>query len=90
METDEKKIEGAGDIAPPVGGASELKNQDSVSLGYFTVKEIAQVIGFHQDTVYEWISSKGMPVRRSGLRGRMTVYWPDFIKWWSSVKSLKG
>lgn len=54
--------------------------------GYFSVKEIACMIGFHKDTVYDWIYSKGMPVRRSGPRGRITVYWPEFVRWWSREK----
>ena len=58
---------------------------DSGDNGYYSVKEVADKIGFHKDTVYEWISSKGMPVRRCGLRGRISVYWPDFVKWWAGV-----
>lgn len=54
--------------------------------GYYTVKEIADRIGFHKDTVYEWIYSRGMPVRRSVGRGRITVYWPEFVEWWKESK----
>lgn len=63
---------------------------DSSDTGYYSVKEVADKIGFHKDTVYEWISSKGMPVRRSGIRGRISVYWPDFVKWWASAPSCAG
>ena len=45
---------------------------------FYSVKEISVIIGFHPDTVYEWIQSKGMPVHRSGTRGRIAVYWPEF------------
>lgn len=53
------------------------------AFGYYTVKELANIIGFHPDTVYEWIYKKSLPVRQSGFKGRITVYWPEFIKWWS-------
>lgn len=51
--------------------------------GYYTVKELANIIGFHQDTIYAWVYNKGLPVRQSGYKGRITVHWPEFIKWWS-------
>ena len=50
---------------------------------FYSVKEISVIIGFLPDTVYEWIQSKGMPVHRSGRRGRIAVYWPEFKEWWS-------
>ena len=58
------------------------KYQTSLNLDYFSVKELANKIGFHPDTVYDWITSRNLPVRRAGKRCRITVYWPDFVKWW--------
>lgn len=63
------------------------KDQMSLNIGYYSVKEVARKIGFHPDTVYEWIASRKMPVRRAGMRGRITVYWPDFLKWWQELRN---
>lgn len=65
----------------------QSKYQTTLNLGYYTVKQIADRIGFHPDTVYGWISSRNMPVRRVGKRGRITVYWHDFVKWWSELRN---
>lgn len=81
--TENKETLKSDDSAIPVEQASEIGPQAAGSFGYYSVKELAKIIGFHQDTVYEWIAKKGMPVRRSGFKGRITVYWPEFIKWWS-------
>lgn len=59
-----------------------MANLQSVR-NFYSVKEISVIIGFHPDTVYEWIQSKGMPVHRSGRRGRIAVCWPEFKEWWS-------
>lgn len=63
--------------------------KDAGDTGYYTVKEIADKIGFHKDTVYDWIYSRGLPIRRPFPRGRITIYWPDFIEWWSRL-NLEG
>ena len=44
------------------------KYQTSLNLDYFSVKELANKIGFHPDTVYDWITSRNLPVRRAGKR----------------------
>ena len=76
------------DLSTPVLQTSRIDAFRSKDFGYYSVKEISGIIGFHQDTVYEWIHSKGMPIRRSGKRGRISVYWPDFVKWWSEYSKL--
>lgn len=54
---------------------------------YLTVKEVAKKIGFNPFTVYDWIKTRGMPVRRSCKRGRITIYWPDFLRWWKDMRN---
>lgn len=83
METKKNEIAMYDDSSLPVAIMPEKSFQDAGSFGYYTVKELANIIGFHKDTVYEWIAKKGMPARRSGFKGRITVHWPEFIKWWS-------
>lgn len=83
MVTENNEIQKVDDSALPVELASSGVQQAAGCFGYYSVKELAKIIGFHQDTVYEWIAKKGMPVRRSGFKGRITVHWPEFIKWWS-------
>ncbi|SHL03746.1 excisionase family DNA-binding protein [Fibrobacter sp. UWH4] len=64
------------------------KEQMSLHFDYYSVKEIANKIGFHPDTVYDWIKNRNMPVRRVGRQGRITIYWPDFAKWWSEPNNF--
>lgn len=78
------------DSAIPVMQGIAPGEQRALSFGYYSVKEVAKIIGFHPDTVYDWIASKHMPTRRSGKRGRITVYWPEFVKWWSEFKTGEG
>jgi DNA helicase-2/ATP-dependent DNA helicase PcrA len=47
----------------------------------------ADKIGFNHFTVYDWVHTRGMPVRRSCKRGCMTVYWPDFLRWWKELRN---
>lgn len=54
---------------------------------YLTIKEVADKVGFNPFTVYEWARTRGMPVRRSCKRGRMTIYWPEFLKWWKTLRN---
>jgi excisionase family DNA binding protein len=65
----------------------QSKDQTTLNLGYYSVKEIASKIGFHPDTVYGWIEKRNMPIRRAGKRCRITVYWPEFIKWWQNLRN---
>lgn len=58
-------------------------NKRSDSDNKDTVKEVADKIGFHKDTVYEWIYSRGMPFHRAGRRCRITVDWDEFMSWWT-------
>jgi hypothetical protein len=55
---------------------NKILNKDLITPkpGYFTIKEVADKIGFNHFTVYDWVHTRGMPVRRSCKRGRMTVY----------------
>ena len=62
------------------------KDQTTLNLDYFSVKELANKIGFHADTVYDWIATRGLPVRRAGKRCRITIYWPHFVKWWRETR----
>ena len=78
MATDEMKKT----LSEKISGMSDAHDSDESN--YYAVKELAKKIGFHKDTVYEWIYSKNLPIRRSGFRGRITIYWPDFVKWWSN------
>lgn len=64
--------------------APDVKAQ--MNFGFYSVKEVAKIIGYHPDTVYDWIATKNMPARRCGKRGRFTVYWPEFEKWWSGIQ----
>lgn len=64
------------------------KDQIKLKLDYYSVKELADKIGFHPDTVYGWISERGLPVRRAGKRCRITIYWPDFKDWWRNRYSV--
>lgn len=81
--TDTNGMQNGDDSFMPVELKTIIGQHPSRRFGYYSVKELAEVIGFNQDTVYKWISQKGMPVRRSGFKGRITVHWPEFIKWWS-------
>lgn len=63
------------------------KEQTTLNFGYFSIKELAAKIGFHPDTVYDWIKTRNMPIRRAGKRCRITVYWPEFMKWWSELRN---
>ena len=49
---------------------------------FYTIKELAARIGYDPGTVYEWAATKGMPVRRAGRRGRISVRWAEFDAWW--------
>ncbi|MBO5531680.1 hypothetical protein B7988_02915 [Fibrobacter sp. UWB1] len=68
---------------------NKILNKDLITPkpGYFTIKEVADKIGFNHFTVYDWVHTRGMPVRRSCKRGRMTVYWPDFLRWWKELRN---
>ena len=49
---------------------------------YMNIKGLADRIGFCPDPVYEWIAPRGLPARRNGKRGRITVVWSEFLQWW--------
>ena len=55
----------------------------------YTVKQLADKIGFHDITVYRWISQRGMPVHRAGEKGRIDIDWNEFLEWWKKDKNEK-
>ena len=63
------------------------KDQTTPKSEYLSIKEVARKIGFNYFTVYEWTRTRGLPVRRSCKRGRMTVYWPEFLRWWKELRN---
>lgn len=66
--------------AKPVDGHVEPGDR------FFSVKEVAAMIGFHPMTVYQWINRRGLPIRRSGRSGRISIVWREFQAWWASSK----
>jgi excisionase family DNA binding protein len=46
--------------APPLDGAPVMDDR------WLSVEEIAEHLGVSKDTVYSWVSSKGMPGHRVG------------------------
>lgn len=60
------------------------KNENS-----YTVKELAAKIGFHEMTIYRWISTRGMPIHRAGANGRIDIDWKEFLEWWKKDKNEK-
>lgn len=71
---------------PVAAGAvhGQLTPEDRI----FSVKELAAIIGFHPMTVYKWIDSQGLPVRRSMRSGRISIVWREFNDWWKADRGL--
>lgn len=60
---------------------------ETTSEEMLTIKELAARIGFNYYTVVSWPKTRGMPVRRTPPRGRMSVEWHEFLNWWSSLRN---
>lgn len=74
----------SGNTASAPVTAGNLTPDDRV----FSVKELAAIIGFHPMTVYKWIDSLGLPVRRSMRSGRISIIWREFNEWWKADRGL--
>lgn len=74
----------SGNTAAAPVTAGNLTPDDRV----FSVKELAAIIGFHPMTVYKWIDSLGLPVRRSMRSGRISIIWREFNEWWKADRGL--
>lgn len=52
----------------------------------YTVKELASKIGYHEQTIYEWIAKRNLPAHQAVRKGRYTIVWVEFSSWWKQPK----
>lgn len=52
----------------------------------YSVKELAAKIGYHEQTIYEWIVKRNLPAHQAVRKGRYTIVWDEFSNWWKQPK----
>ena len=54
----------------------ELARKGSEKERYLSVKEVAQILGFHPETIKRWARDGKIEVAQAGHYGRIRVKWP--------------
>ena len=57
-----------------------LRLTESLDTGHYTPKGLAAKEHVSTAAVYAWIH-KGLPYRRRGERGTISIYYPDYVRW---------
>lgn len=53
---------------------------------FLTVRQLAEKIGYHPQTIYKGFIRAGMPKLQKSKHSRIKIYWPDFVEWWKKRK----